>query len=151
MFAVYEFEFFTEDGWVVALPFGMDGGTQGTDEADAARMAADWLRGEIEHSLMTDTPMPTPTFGNLPEHGGRIGIVAVDASLASIDSVSAAEAARLLGVTQGRISQMLASGQLEGYHVGRAAFITRASIEARIAESPKAGRPPARKREPVIA
>lgn len=35
MFAVYEFEFFEDEGWVLALPFGLEGGTQGRDIAEA--------------------------------------------------------------------------------------------------------------------
>lgn len=141
MFAVHEFEFFEAEGWILAIPFGLEGGTQGTDPEDAARMAVDWLRGDAERAAMTGVPLPVPTFGNTPKHGGRVGVVAVEASLDTIDAVSAGEAAQMLGVSRGRISQMLATGQLEGFHRGRASFVTRDSVEARLAEAPRAGRP----------
>lgn len=141
MLAVYEFELFEDGGLVLALPFDFEGGTQGRDLKDASEMAADWLKGEIEHRMMTGEPIPEPTFGNDPQHGGRIAIVAVDADLDSMETVAASDAADMLGVTRGRISQMIASGQLEGYRKGRATFVTLESVKARIAESPKAGRP----------
>ena len=141
MFAVYEFEFFRDEGWVLAFPFGLDGGTQGRDAAEAARMAADWLRGEVEHALMAGRELPAPTFGNAPRHGGSVGVVAVDASLEAVDTVLASEAADMLGVTRGRVSQMLRSGQLEGFQRGRSTFVTRASVQARLSEAPRAGRP----------
>lgn len=141
MFAVYEFEFFEDDGLIVAVPFDLEGGTQGSSWEEASRMAADWLLGEAEHALMARLTMPAATFNNTPVHGGRVGVVAVQASLDAIDAVSASEAARLLGVSRGRVSQMLKSGLLEGYSKGRSTFVTRASIDARIAENPGPGRP----------
>ena len=141
MLAVYEFEFFDEDGHILAFPFDMEGGTQGRDPKEAAEMAADWLKGEMEHRLMAGAPLPEATFGNDPQHGGRVGIVAVDANLDSIDTVSATDAAELLGVSKARVSQMLASGQLEGYRKGRATLVTLESVKARLADAPKPGRP----------
>ncbi len=149
MFAVYEFEFFEDEGWVLAFPFGLEGGTQGRDVADAARMAADWLRGEVEHALMTGGELPAPTFGNAPEHGGTVGVVAVEASLEAMDTVLASEAAQMLGVSRGRVSQMIKAGQLEGFQKGRSTFVTRDSVNARLAEAPRAGRP--RRQAPELA
>lgn len=142
MMAVYEFELFEDDGFVLAFPFDMEGGTQGATWKEAAEMAADWLKGELEHFLMVGEPLPKATFGHEPVHeGGRVAIVAVEASLASIDTVRATEAARRLGVSNSRVSHMLKSGLLEGFREGRDTFVTAASIEARLAEHPKAGRP----------
>lgn len=141
MFAVYEFEFFEDEGWVVAMPFDLEGGTQGRDIAEASRMAADWLKGEVEHALMCGTELPSPTFGNTQQHGGRVGVVAVEASLETVDCVTASEAADMLGVSRSRVSQMLASGQLEGWKRGASTFVTCASVRARLAECPRPGRP----------
>ena len=57
----------------------------------------------------------------------------------------------MLGVSRGRVSQMLAAGQLEGFRRGRAMFVTRESVKARLAEAPKAGRPHREVRELVVA
>ncbi len=141
MLAVYEFELFESEGFVLAVPFDMDGGTQGVNQKDAIEMAADWLKGEMEHRLMCKIPFPDPTFGNEPQHGGRIAIIAVEINLDAIDTVSASDAAEQLGVSRARVSQMLSSGQLEGYKKGRATFVTLESVKARLAEHPHAGRP----------
>lgn len=100
---------------------------------------------------MNGTPLPSPTFGNTAEHGGTIGVVGVETSLEAIDTVLASEAAEMLGVSRGRVSQMLAAGQLEGFRRGRATFVTRESVKARLAEAPKAGRPHRQARELVVA
>ena len=143
MLAVYEFELFEDGEVTVAVPFGLEGGTQGAGYADACAMAAEWLKGEAEQRMMTGQSLPEPSFGNDPEHGGRVAIVAVDADPGTVPTVAASEAAEMLGVSRPRISQMLASGLLEGYRKGGGTFVTVASVEARLAEAPKAGRPKA--------
>ncbi len=91
MVGVYEFELFDDEGFVCAFPFDLGGGTRGEDWRDATEMAADWLKGELEHMLMTGQEPPFPTFGNLPEHeGGRIAIVAAEVDLSDVRSVSGA-------------------------------------------------------------
>ena len=138
----YEFELFPCEGWVLATPFDFEGGTQGVDVAEASAMAADWLQGEIRHLLMTNQSLPAPTFGNTPSQpDGRVLIVSVEATLDDIDAVSASEAASMLDVSRARVSQMLKSGQLQGWNVGRSVFVTSASIEARLEERPSPGRP----------
>ena len=72
---------------------------------------------------------------------GRILLVAVEASLDTVPAVTASEAAELLGVSRARVSQMLKSGLLMGFRKGRDSFITRYSVDARLREKPKAGRP----------
>lgn len=57
------------------------------------------------------------------------------------DVVSAAEASRMLGVSAGRITHMLDAGVLDGYREGRRTWVSVASIEKRLSEIPKAGRP----------
>lgn len=141
MLHVYEFEVFEDEGWLLAFPYDMEGGTQGKDFAEVCEMAADWLQGEMEHYAMAGLPFPEATFDNEPRHGGRNIIVAVNAGVDTVDTVTASEAAEMLGVSRPRVSQMLKTGQLQGYTKGRATFVTRASVETRMEESPKAGRP----------
>lgn len=141
MFILQEFELFEDEGLTLALPFGIEGGTQGTTFEEAAMMAADWLRGTAERWLMTGQEAPKPTIGNAPRHGGRVLLIGVTAELSSIPSMSAAEAAETLGVTRPRVSQMLATGRLMGWRDGRNTRITVDSVNARLAERPHAGRP----------
>lgn len=55
--------------------------------------------------------------------------------------VSATEAAEMLGVNRARVNQLLNSGQLEGCKVGNTWQVYRYSVEARLIEKPKGGRP----------
>lgn len=48
MLHVYEFEVFEDDGVLLAVPYDLDGGTQGRDMREVAEMAADWLQLEME-------------------------------------------------------------------------------------------------------
>lgn len=137
-----EFELFEDEGMICAFPFGLEGATCGTDWRDAAEMAADWLKGDGEYRLMLGQDIPELPFGNKPEHeSGRVMLVGVDVSLDGIDTVKASEAAERLGVSRSRVSQMLTSQKLMGFRKGRDTYVTRDSLEARLAEQPKAGRP----------
>lgn len=141
MLHVYEFEVFEDEGWLLAFPYDMDGGAQGTDLADVCEMAADWLKAEMEHRAMYGLSFPEATFGNEPREGGRTIIVAVEAGKETVPRMTAAAAARELGVTPGRVSQMVKAGQLETFDMDGRTWLTRGSVEARKEEAPKAGRP----------
>jgi predicted RNase H-like HicB family nuclease len=137
----YEFELFESDGWFIAYPYDMEGATQGATVKEAALMAADWLRTEIEHRLIHELSIPDATFGNAPKEGGSRMIVSVEAGLDQIATVSASEAARILGVTPGRVTHMIRDGQLESFKNGHKTSVTRASIDVRLAAPRSAGRP----------
>lgn len=141
MLHVYEFEVFEDEGLFLAFPFDMDGGTQGRDMAEVAEMAADWLQTEMEHRAMHGLPFPAPTFGNALEHGGERLVVAVNAGKDTVARMTAAAAARELGVTPSRVSQMVKAGLLESFEDDGRTWISRGSVEARKAEAPKSGRP----------
>jgi predicted RNase H-like HicB family nuclease len=143
----YEFELFESDGWFIAYPFDMEGATQGASVEEAALMAADWLRAEIEHRLIHNLGIPSATFNNKPEEGGSRMIVSVEAGLDQIATVSASEAARILKVTPGRVTHMIRDGQLESFKNGHKTYVTRASVDARLAVPRCAGRP---RKKPVL-
>ena len=142
MLHVYEFEVFEGDGgWLIAAPFDMEGGTQGADMREVSELAADWLQTEMEHRAMHELPFPEATFGNPPRHGGERLVVAVNAGKDTVPRMTSAAAARELGVSAARVSQMVKSGQLETFeHDGRT-WVSRGSVEARKEEAPAAGRP----------
>lgn len=140
---IYEFEIYEDDeGFFIAegrdFEFGM---TQGEDLTDAVAMAADLLSVLVEDALMQKAALPEPTYGNEPALGGKIYTIAVDVSLDTIKTVSATEAARLLGVSRSRVSNMLRTGLLLGFRKGRDTFVTADSIDARLRERRPAGRP----------
>jgi len=153
MLYIYEFEVFEDEGVFLAFPYDFEGGTQGKDFGDACESAADWLHSEAEARLINGVDFPEATFGNEPQNGGRTVIVAVDASKESIRKTSAAKAAKMLGVTPGRVSQMIAAGKLEAFKDddGVHTWVTLNSIEARLAENPGPGRPKTKKPEAVKA
>lgn len=142
MFYMCEFELFPDGDLVCAYPVGLEGATCGDDWRDAAEMAADWLKGDADMRLMLGQELPELPIGSEPVHeGGRMLLVGVDASLDNIDAVTASEAAEMLSVSRGRITQMIDSGQLFGFRKGRNTYVTCASVEARRTKTPKAGRP----------
>ena len=65
-FGVYEFEVFQDEGCFVAIPYDLEGATQGEDFADLCLMVADWLKVHLESWEVTGTEPPEPTFGNKP-------------------------------------------------------------------------------------
>ena len=140
-FGVYEFEVFTDEGFYVAIPYDLEGATQGESFEDVCLMVADWLKLTIEEYEIQGLELPTPTFGNTPRHGGTNMVFGVSAGLETIEKVTATEAALMLGVTQGRVSQMIKAAQLEGWQQGRNTYVTLDSVHARLAERPHAGRP----------
>lgn len=148
MLHVYEFEVIADDGMLLAFPYDMDGGTQGADFKEVCENAADWLQLEMEHRAMHGEPFPESTFDNEPRHGGRNVVVAVNAGIETVPKVLPSEAARMLGVTPGRITQMVDAGQLEAIEDAGRKWITVYSIDARKAEQPKPGRP---KKETAMA
>lgn len=141
MLHVYEFEVFKDGDFYLAFPFDMDGGTQGRSIKEVSEMAADWLQTEMEHRAMHDIPFPEATFGNRVKHGGERLLVAVNADKSTVSRMTAAEAARRLGVTRARVSQMVDANLLETFELDGRTWVTEGSVNARLAEKPKAGRP----------
>ena len=106
MVYVWEFEFFDSNGVVDAVPCGSldGGGTFGSDLNDAVESAADFLACMVDDHLMGGVDLPAPDFGHQPQHGGKIIAVAVSRELGDIPAVTAADAARMLGVSSARVS-----------------------------------------------
>lgn len=142
MVYVWEFEFVQGDGFVDAIPCGNLGeGTFGDDLDDAVASAADWLMGVVDDHLMGRRDLPPMDFGFNPEHGGRIIAVAVSRELGDIPAMTAADAAREMGVSTARVAQLVKAGLLDSWRDGSRRMVSMASVEARIEEAPRAGRP----------
>ena len=136
-----EFEVFEEDGAFVALPLGLSGATEGATFEEAVAMAADWFSTELEDAVIHGNALPQPPLGQPLSHNGQRVVVSCLADKSAIETVSATQAAQMLNVSRGRITQMLASAKLEGFREGRNTRVTLASIRQRLAEHPAAGRP----------
>ncbi len=142
MLYVCEFEFFRDDGCVLAVPCnGMGEGTFGDDLEDAVTSAADWLGGVVEDCLLGLGELPPMEFGYEPEHGGRIIAVAVERDLSDVPAMTATRAAEELGVSVARVSQLAKAGLLRGWKDGNRLMVSNDSVEARKRDAPKPGRP----------
>ena len=138
---ICDFELLDRGRCVVALPVGLDGATEGLDFTDAIRMAADWLRETAIDYLISGDKWPDPPLGTEPTRGGRMVTLATEVSLDQIPAVPASEAARMLGVSTARVSQLVNAGYLESWKVGGTRMVSLDSIETRLDENRKAGRP----------
>lgn len=141
MLHVYQFEIFEDEGVYLAFPFDLEGGTQGDSYEDAVRQAYDWLKVEMEHREMHGLPIPKATYRNIPQNGGSIMTLGVEAGKDTVERVTSAKAATMLNVSKGRISQLANSNKLESFKDGGTTYITLASIKQRLKKSPQSGRP----------
>ena len=132
---IREFEFFPEEGAVVAVPFGLEGATEGANLQDAVSMAADWLRIHVLDALSKGEEFPRGTVGNKPRRGGVVIAVAVEASLSDVTAMTAAQAARELGVSTARVAQLCSEGQLDSWSVGTTRMVSELSVLARKAKA----------------
>ena len=134
MFYVCEFEFFDDgEGAIAALCLnGWEGATFGDDLCDAGESAADWLACMVDDCLMNGRDLPPMVFGHEPTHGGRVIAVAVSRELSDIAAMTAADAARALGVSDARVMQLVEAGLLDSWKDGGIRMVSKASVEARL-------------------
>lgn len=143
----------TEDpdgGYDVSFPDLPGCFSYGEDREEAVRMGIDAARTWVAAVARCGGRAPDATFGDAPE-GSLPVVVAFETSpdyVVEGDFMSAAEASRRLGVTPGRVTRMIDSGILEGWRDGRHTWVTEASVNARLADERKAGRP---RKAPVTA
>ena len=148
MIVIREFEIMQDEGYWLALPCDMDGGTQGHSFDDAVAMAAEWLRLVAEDALAREQEIPGGGLGHEPCNGGKVVAVAIDADLTRVPAVTAAEAARRLGVSTARVAQLCKSGALLSWRVGGIRMVALDSIAARLSSLEES---PAPERDPVPA
>lgn len=115
--------------------------TYGETVEDAAAMAADAAKTYVASLMEHGETVPSPTVREV-EGAALMVFFEVDSSyIVSGETVSAAEASRMLGVSAGRVTHMLDSGILQGYRRGRRTYVTVESIERRMESNPGSGRP----------
>ena len=68
----------------------------------------------------------------------------MEASLSDGPAMTAAEAARELGVSTARVAQLCASGQLDSWKVGATRMVSEDSVLIRKMHAPRTGRPAGR-------
>ena len=117
--------------------------TCGDTFQEAVEMAADAMRTYVASLLVHGDEVPVATRHACPDGSESVEIAfqTDEGYLVEGPCVSAAQAARELGVSASRITRMLDAGQIDGYRIGRRTWISLPSIEARKAADPKPGRP----------
>lgn len=142
MFVMYEFELFKGEEFYIAAPFDFGGGaTQGETLQEVEQNAAYWLKTSLDGYLIHGKSFPEPTYGNKSQHGGTILLIGIETGKEFIRRMSAADAARALGVTRGRVSQLIKAGMLDTFDLNGKTWVTTDSVEARLADPPRIGRP----------
>ena len=132
-----------EGGYWVNVP-ALDGCfTEGNDYREAVEMAADAMKTYVASLMKHGDPVPRYERSEVPE-----GCLFSDVFFETDESyivegpvISAAQAARELGVSPGRVTRMIDAGLLDGYRSGRRTYVTEASVAARKANPKRAGRP----------
>lgn len=131
MLYLYEIEVFKDDDYYIAVPFDFEGATEGFSKQECLEMAADLLTSEIQHRLMHRDNLPEPTIDNSPQYEGEIYSLAIETGIGSIPRMLKSEAARTLGISQGRVTQLVKSGKLETFSYQGREYVTKASVDAR--------------------
>jgi predicted RNase H-like HicB family nuclease len=131
-------------GLYVHFPDLADAFTDGNDWKEAVLNAAEVLELTLADFMVEGQEPPAATFGHNAPQGGAVAIVTVDVTdedVRRMGAVSSVEAAKMLGISKGRVAQLSASGQLESYGHGPAKLISLRSINERLAAPRHAGRP----------
>ena len=131
MLYLYEIEIFKDDDYYIAVPFDFEGATEGFSKQECLEMAADLLTSEIQHRLMHRDNLPEPTIDNSPQYEGKIYSLAIDTGIGAIPRMLKSEAARALGISQWRVTQLVKSGKLETFSYQGREYVTKASVDAR--------------------
>lgn len=116
--------------------------TYGRNFTEAVGSGADAMATYIATLLTDGEEIPPAT--DYPAPDGTVAIwvsVETDASYVMGPCVPSSEAARMLGVSPGRVSQLVSSGALRSNRKGGHVYVEVASIEARLSKGHKAGRP----------
>lgn len=123
----------------------------GDTYADCVRSASDGVETHIAALIEDGRDIPKPS--RLRVDDGDIVYVYADPETVELGepSISASSAAERLGVTKGRISQLIAAGKLKAYRTPHYTMVTVASVEDYEASPRKAGRPVARPAEVMEA
>ena len=114
---------------------------EGDTFMEAVASVADSLETHI--ASLIDYGLPLPASSPIRSEEGEVVYVYANTDSLSLGepSVSAAEAARMLGITPGRISQLISEGKLTALRTAGSTSVTLSSIEDYRRNRRKPGRP----------
>lgn len=132
-----------DEGYGVEVPDLPGCFTHGDTFEEALCMAGDAMKTYVASLLLDGKKPPRFIQHDCPANARCVDIYfEVDEDyIVEGEVVSASQAARELGVSRGRITQMLDAGILDGFRRMRNTYVTVDSIRARKETAPKAGRP----------
>ena len=130
----------SDDGFIVDFP-AFEGRVyaDGDNASDASKNASEALRLVLAEYIYAGTTLPSP--GSMTGCNAVFTVEVNDSYIAETQCMTFSQAAEALGVSMGRISQMVKNGTLQLYEHGGKRLITIASINSRKKRQPKAGRP----------
>jgi len=141
-----------DDGWyTVEFP---DWGTmtEGKNFDRAIFMGADLLQVMVTTALLDDDPIPKAIYGHSLKEGEERVIFSCSTTLKEAKEqwpwINIKNAAKMLGVTPGRVHQLIASGALHSMKDEFFTFVLLEDVENRLANPPCTGRP---KKRPAIS
>jgi excisionase family DNA binding protein len=131
-----------DGGYCVRVP-DLDGCfTEGDTVDEALEMAVDALKTHVASLMKHGDAIADPMFGHEAPEGGMVVAVSFETDASYIiDAVSPSEAAVMLGVSRGRVSQMIREGVLTATKGYRGTLVDLESIRKRLASPRAAGRP----------
>lgn len=129
-----------EEGFFIDFP-AFDGAAfaDGDTLEEAAKSAATVLRLTIADYLDSGDELPRDSVIVAPYTFFTVEVS--DDFIAESKCMTPSEAAEYLGISKGRVSQLLDSGVLETYMHGGRRLVTIASVNKRLANTPQPGRP----------
>lgn len=127
-------------GYSVWFPDLPECHTDGDDLDDAANMAAEALELVIESYLDNGRELPAPSLEATCPKGARELLVSVEVNVEN-RLVTTREAAKLLGVSDARVRQLILGGSLLARKQAGANLVHLRSVLDRMRERPTGGRP----------
>lgn len=127
-------------GYSVWFPDLPECHTDGDNLEDAVNMAAEALELVVESYLDNGRVLPEPSLETPCPKGARELLVSVDVD-AENRLVTTHEAAKLLGVTDARVRQLVLKGKLVARKQAGISFVYLRSVLDRLASGPTSGRP----------
>jgi len=108
---------------------------------ECVESASDALETHLAAMKEGGKALPSATDPN--ESDGKVAWFYADTSSVDLGkpSITAADAARELGITPARVSQLIADGRLKARHVGGMTLVTEESVESYAATPRAPGRP----------
>lgn len=104
--------------------------------AEAVESISNGAESYLETLVAYGEEFPKPVFGRKTAENEYLVALSVYVDVDLVEGyVTAAEAARELGVTPARVSHLIRDRKLDAYHKGRNTYVTRASLDARLAKA----------------